>query len=150
MPTPIMLQEIVVGPARGGGEVQLVGAPVAILGNDGAADEGTVEAPVLVKADDGAYVLFFSAGCYASPSYRLEYAVAGDWVDGKAVSDVAGPYERRGALMRTGDFGGRLFGPGSADFSTGGNHELLFHAGMVGERALWVGEVVISWWGVWF
>jgi hypothetical protein len=108
--TPLVLQEV----AADG--VTTVGDPVQIL--DRAAEDGPlVEAPSIVRAADGRYVLFYSSHCFTSPNYDVKYAFA---------DSVAGPYVRSGrSLLRSGDFG--LVSPGGATSVDAGN-KIVFHA----------------------
>ncbi|KAK4921030.1 hypothetical protein LTR28_012816, partial [Elasticomyces elasticus] len=128
VPTPLMLQRV----AADG--VTLVGDAVQVLDNGGAADDGVVEAPSLVKTAQGGFVLFFSSGCFATSAYTVSYATA---------ASVAGPYTRRGALFRTDDAAG-LTAPGSASVLWDTQH-MLFHANYVGGgRALYSAMVAIE------
>ena len=67
--TPIMLQRVA------GNAVTLIDSPIQILDRDDS-DGPLVEAPALVIAPGGWYVLFFSRGCYDSDRYDVSYAVA--------------------------------------------------------------------------
>lgn len=109
--TPLMLQEV----NQGDGYTK-IGEPVQILDRT-AADGPLVEAPDIVRLDDGTYVLFYSSFCYTSDRYNVNYATS---------RDVAGPYERAARpLLMTGDFG--LQSPGGATSIPGGG-KMLFHA----------------------
>jgi len=108
-PTPIMLQEV----ADDG--VTKIGDAFPILDRT-AADGPLVEAPNMAMGPDGSYVLFYSSGCYDSPSYDVKYATAGA---------VEGPYTRGGNLLKTGDFG--LTAPGGAT-AVEGSRQMLLHA----------------------
>lgn len=86
-------------------------------------DGPLVEAPSLVRSDDGLYFLFFSSGCTRAPSYDVKYAWA---------HNVTGPYTRaRYPLLKTGDFG--LLAPGSIGVrrSSSGDVEMAFHARVI-------------------
>ncbi|EEY14086.1 glycosyl hydrolase family 43 protein [Verticillium alfalfae VaMs.102] len=88
--TPIMLQEV--GPDG----FTKIGNPVQILDRT-EADGPLVEAPDIVRLEDGTYVLFFSSWCYASDKYNINYAVS---------RRVEGPYIRSlRPLLQTGDYG---------------------------------------------
>lgn len=63
IPTPIEIQRM----DRDG--VTLLDAPKVIFDNNGAPDDGIVEAPSLYKAPDG-FVLFYSTQCYASDNCK--------------------------------------------------------------------------------
>jgi len=78
-PTPIMLQRVA------GDGVTLLGPPVQILDREDE-DGPLVEAPALVRAPGGWYVLFFSSGCYNSDSYDVGYAIA---------EDITGKFSRK-------------------------------------------------------
>lgn len=67
--TPIMLQRVA------GDGVTLLGPPVQLLDREDE-DGPLIEAPALVRAPGGWYVLFFSSGCYNSDSYDVGYAIA--------------------------------------------------------------------------
>jgi len=67
--TPIMLQRVA------GDAVTLLGPPVQILDRDDS-DGPLVEAPALVRAPGGWYVLFFSSNCYDSEQYDVGYAIS--------------------------------------------------------------------------
>jgi len=112
VPTPILLQAV----ASNG--YTLIGAPTTLLDNDGLSDSGVTEAPSLIKAADGTYVLFYSRDCYSSINYTVSYATA---------SSVTGPYTRRADLLvggMAGEDGGamNLTGTGGADVLWDGVH----------------------------
>lgn len=111
MSTPIRVQRL----ADNG--TALLDSPTTILDNEGASDEGIIEAPDLHRLGDTWY-LFFSANCYTNENYNVHYATA---------SAVTGPYTRAGRpLFMTGD-GNDLVAPGGADLDHDGRH-MLFHA----------------------
>ncbi|KAL2760763.1 glycoside hydrolase family 43 protein [Sodiomyces alcalophilus JCM 7366] len=94
--TPIVLQEV--GPDG----YSKVGQATTILDRV-EADGPLVEAPNLVRTNDGVYVLFFSSECFNSLRYRINYATSS--------RDVWGPYVRAGGpLLQTGSFGLGRFG----------------------------------------
>lgn len=128
VPTPLVLQAV------GADGVTLQGEPVVLLDNNGPADNGVVEAPSLVKNDDGTYVLFFSSNCFDSGLYNVNYATA---------PAITGPYTRHGPLFTSGDFG--LVAPGGADVLWDARH-MLFHADYpdVGTRALYTAIIDIE------
>ncbi|KAH7318585.1 glycosyl hydrolase [Stachybotrys elegans] len=101
--TPLMLQEV--SPEDGSLKI---GDTVVILDRIGEEDGPLVEAPNLVRAADGRYVLFYSAHCFTDPAYNVRYA----WSD-----SVAGPYVRAPPLVQTPDFG--FEGPGGMTSTTG-------------------------------
>lgn len=109
--TPIMLQEL---DADG---TTLVGEAIEVLDRSDA-DGPLVEAPNLVQADDGTYVLFFSSNCYSTTLYDISYATS---------SSLTGPYAKSAEpLLVTGNYG--LTAPGGATCSVGGDAVMVFHA----------------------
>ncbi|KAI9929964.1 hypothetical protein AWENTII_003584 [Aspergillus wentii] len=107
---PIMLQEL-----ENDG-VTPVGDPVQILDID-ESDGPLVEAPNIIRAEQGIYYLFFSSHCFTSPGYNVKYAHS---------TSLKGPYKRADRpLLRTGDFG--LESPGGATVSHDGTR-MVFHA----------------------
>jgi beta-xylosidase len=127
VPTPIMLQEV--SAADG---VTKIGAAVKILDHQ-TQDGPLVEAPNIVLTREGLYVLFFSAWCYDSPQYNVNYAIA---------RSVEGPYVRGEPLLTTGKF--NLTAPGGAT-STETGQKMLFHADCPGKRGRCMFEAA---WGV--
>lgn len=130
--TPIKVQAL----AKDG--VTLQGSPTTILNNNGAADQGIVEAPSLAHIGN-TWVLFFSNSCFTTNGYTVSYATA---------SSINGPYTRASRpLFQTGDYG--LTAPGSADIDHDGKH-LLFHAnygslGSLGSgRALYQAQITLN------
>ncbi|KAF2723867.1 glycoside hydrolase family 43 protein [Polychaeton citri CBS 116435] len=107
-PTPIMIQRV------GNNGRDLIGGPSQILTNI-ASDGPYVEAPVLNKMN-GKYVLFFSANCFATPKYDVQFATA---------DNILGPYTRRGQIFKTGSKG--MTAPGGLDINTNGN-KAVWHA----------------------
>lgn len=119
--TPIMLMEV------GTDGFTTIGNPVQILDRT-TADGPLVEAPSLIKTQDGSYVLFFSSGCFTTSSYDVKYAVA---------KSVAGPYVRADdALLMTGNFG--TTAPGGATANDVGN--MVFHANCPSGRCMYTGN----------
>jgi len=111
VPTPLRVQRL---SASG---TTLLGSPTTILDNQGASDEGIIEAPDLVHRN-GLWYLFFSANCYVNANYNVHYATA---------KSITGPYTRAAKpLFKTGD-GNGLTAPGGADVDHDGVH-MLFHA----------------------
>ncbi|OLN84917.1 putative arabinan endo-1,5-alpha-L-arabinosidase C [Colletotrichum chlorophyti] len=110
VPTPIMLQEV---EADG---ISKIGDPVEIL--DRTDDDGPlVEAPDLVRTEEGLYILFFSSFCFNSENYNVNYATS---------RNISGPYQRPSRkLLQTGDF--NLTAPGGATSVKGGG-QMLFHS----------------------
>ncbi|KAI1817936.1 glycoside hydrolase family 43 protein [Poronia punctata] len=108
--TPIMIQKM----ARDA--LTLQGSPAKILDNEGASNDGIVEAPSLYKIGDGNYVLFYSAHCYSSDDYDIEYAFS---------STIDGSYTNRGILLRSVD-GKGIWAPGGLDIDPNGQ-SVLFH-----------------------
>jgi len=122
VPTPIMLQEV-----QGDG-VTHIGGPIQILDRDDK-DGPLVEAPSLVRGQDGIYYLFFSSNCYSTPNYDVTWATA---------SSVTGPYTKYGPLFVTGTNG--LTAPGGASADADGRH-MVFHANAGGGRAMFATEI---------
>ncbi|KAI0404641.1 glycoside hydrolase family 43 protein [Xylaria palmicola] len=108
--TPIMIQRM----ARDA--LTLLDSPRKILDNEGASNDGVVEAPALYKIGDGNYVLFYSAHCYSSDDYDIEYAFS---------STIDGAYTNRGILLRSADNKG-IWGPGGLDLDPNGS-SVVFH-----------------------
>lgn len=108
--TPIQIQRM----ARDA--LTLLDGPVTILDNEGASNDGVVEAPALYKIANGNYILFYSAHCYSSDDYDIEYAFS---------STITGPYTNRGILLRSVDNKG-IWGPGGLDLDPNGR-TVLFH-----------------------
>lgn len=99
--------------------VTFANEPITIL-NRTESDGPLVEAPSLIRSDDGLYFLFFSSGCTRAPTYDVKYAWA---------HNITGPYTRAPhTLLRTSNWG--LSAPGSVDVSRGGDGQvhMAFHA----------------------
>ncbi|KAI0484840.1 glycoside hydrolase family 43 protein [Xylariaceae sp. FL0804] len=134
-PTPIMLQQV----ARDATTLQ--GGPKTILNNLGAANDGVVEAPSLygIRGGRGGYILFYSAHCYASDDYDIEYALS---------ATIDGAYGERGVLLRTAD-GVGIYGPGGLDIDPDGVNA-VFHGrtgpneGGGGVRELYAATLTIT------
>ncbi|KAF1955900.1 Arabinanase/levansucrase/invertase [Byssothecium circinans] len=94
------------------------GSPITILDRTDS-DGPLVEAPSLIRTDQGIYILFFSTGCTFDPSYKLKYATS---------PNITGPYTRAShPLLETGTHG--LYAPGSASVvSDGKTWRMAFHA----------------------
>lgn len=116
--TPIMLVAV-----EGDG-ITPKGPPIQILDRD-SRDGPLVEAPSLVRTQDGQYALFFSSNCYTTPNYDVTWAVA---------PRLAGPYTKAGPMFVTGTQG--LEAPGGASIAADGVH-MVFHANFNGGRALY-------------
>ena len=131
-PTPIKIQRM----ARDA--LTLLDGSKTILDNWGASNNGVVEAPALYKIGDGNFILFYSAHCYSSDDYDIEYAFS---------STIDGTYENRGILIRTVDNKG-VFGPGGIDIDPNGKN-VVFHGRTVanqgnGKRLLYSATLTIS------
>lgn len=131
-PTPIRIQRV----ARDA--LTLQGSASTILDNEGRANDGVVEAPALYKIGDGRFVLFYSAHCYSSDDYDVEYAFS-DTIDGS--------YGSRGILIRTVDNRG-VYGPGGLDIDPNGR-SVVFHGRLNanqggGARELYSAELTIN------
>ncbi|KAK8006269.1 hypothetical protein PG991_012566 [Apiospora marii] len=119
--------------------VRPAGGPKTIFDNNGAGDDGIVEAPSLARAGDG-FVLFYSSNCYASDNYDIKYA----WS-----STVDGDYERKGTLLTTAMTDNGIYGPGGLDIDWNGR-TAVFHGrtapgeGSTGERSLFTAELSVN------
>jgi beta-xylosidase len=120
VPTTIMLQQV---SSRDG--YTLIGDPVELLHNI-PADGPNIEAPALVFIpDSGRYFLFYNAGCFKLPRYRIEYATS---------KILTGPYIRNPKpLLVTGDTAAHVQNPGGIDFSANGS------------RAIFQGDLNMAW-----
>ncbi|KAI0154145.1 glycoside hydrolase family 43 protein [Xylariaceae sp. FL1272] len=130
--TPIMIQQM----ARDA--LTLQGGASKILDNEGASNDGVVEAPALYKIADGNYVLFYSAHCYSSDDYDIEYAFS---------STINGAYTNRGILLRSVDNKG-IWGPGGLDLDPNGK-SVVFHGRLNannggGARELYSADLTIN------
>lgn len=105
--TPIMLQEVLED------GVTPVGEPIEILDRD-ESDGPLVEAPSLVRSDDGTYLLFYSTHCFTSELYDTRLATA---------SSIKGPYIKKDiSVLESKD---QFHGPGGATIAHDGG--MLFH-----------------------
>lgn len=130
--TPIMIQRM----ARDA--LTLLDKPSKILDNEGASNNGVVEAPSLYKISNGNYILFYSAHCYSSDDYDIEYAFS---------STINGAYTNRGILLRSVDNKG-IWGPGGLDIDPNGK-SVVFHGRLKandggGVRELYSANIAIS------
>ncbi|GAA5051101.1 beta-xylosidase [Thermocatellispora tengchongensis] len=126
-PSIIWLQEV-----RGDG-VTFAGPRRELIRNDHPAENGVIEAPVLVKRSNR-YVLFYAGGSYTGNAYFTGYAVS---------SSLAGPFTKaERPLMTTDSLGGAVQGPGGADVLG----ERIFFHGWVG-RARWMYTAGLDWTG---
>lgn len=108
-----------------------VGEPTIIL-DIIKSDGPLVEAPDIIRTDEGTYYLFFSSHCFTSLGYDVKYAHA---------KSIKGPYTRIDRpLLQTGDFG--LQAPGGATVSLDGT-KMVFHANCGGWRCMYVGAIDI-------
>ncbi|KAJ5665485.1 Glycoside hydrolase family 43 [Penicillium maclennaniae] len=122
---PIMLQEL-----KSDG-ITRVGEPTIILDID-RTDGPLVEAPDIIRTDNGVYYLFFSSHCFTSLGYNVKYAHA---------TSLKGPYTRAPRpLLQTGDF--HLEAPGGATISTDGKR-MVFHANCEGWRCMYASAIDI-------
>ncbi|KAI7188664.1 glycoside hydrolase family 43 protein [Hortaea werneckii] len=125
--TAIKLQQVA---ANDG--VTLQGGATTILDNIGAADQGIVEAPALVKSGSN-FFLFFSNGCFTKSAYTVNYATS---------TSITGPYTRAASpLFATGQNG--LTTPGGMDVFRDGKH-MLFHANSGSGRAMYNAVITIN------
>ena len=79
-----------------------------------------VEAPQIVQAPDGSYVLFFSANDADRENYFTGYATS---------NSLRGPYHYQGALMTTASVSSQVLGPGGMSVISGTTSadEIVFH-----------------------
>ncbi|KAH0373132.1 glycoside hydrolase family 43 protein, partial [Aureobasidium melanogenum] len=119
--TPLMLQ-----PVAADGHT-FTGNAVALLDNDGATDQGILEAPFLTRSRAGVYFLFFSSGCFATPGYTVSYATA---------TNLTGPYTRASSPLFRTDDGNGLKAPGGMSI-WGDNRLMVLHANYGGGRAMY-------------
>lgn len=124
-PVPIFLQEL-----ESDG-ITKIGDPVIILDiND--TDGPLVEAPNIVRMNNGTYYLFFSSHCFTSLGYNVKYAHS---------KSIKGPYTRAARpLLQTDDFG--LQAPGGATVSQDGT-KMVFHANCDGWRCMYAAAIDI-------
>jgi len=126
--TPLILQPV----ASDG--ITLTGSATTLLDNAGASDGGVIEAPELIRTSDGTYVLFFSSGCFTTPSYTVSYATA---------SSVTGPYTRNPTpLFQTGSRG--LTTPGSASVWSDAQHMVLHANNNNGGRSMYTAIINVE------
>ena len=118
-----------------------IGSAIQLLDRS-EADGPLIEAPSLVKAADGTYLLFFSSNCYAGSQYDTSWAysdaVTGPWT--KAQGADGAP------LLVTGDDNGALYSPGGLTVATDGVH-VVFHAdqGTTADvRQMWTGTITVT------
>lgn len=122
---PIMLQEL-----KSDG-VTPVGEPTIIL-DINRTDGPLVEAPDIIRTDNGTYYVFFSSHCFTSLGYNVKYAHA---------TSLKGPYTRAPRpLLETGDF--ELKAPGGATVSKDGKR-MVFHANCEGWRCMYASAIDI-------
>lgn len=108
--TPLMLQRLA------SDAVTPVGSAIELLDRD-IADGPLIEAPNLIRTDEGIYVLFFSSNCYSTVFYDVSYATS---------RYVSGPYTKSSTpLLVTGNYG--LTAPGGASVLEDGSG-MVFHA----------------------
>jgi arabinan endo-1,5-alpha-L-arabinosidase len=108
-----------------------VGDRTPILRSDRPEEANIVEAPTLLRRDDG-YLLFYSANSFNSGNYFVSYAVA---------PALAGPYIKQpGALLSSDTLGRAYANPGHQDVVAGPDGDyLVFHAALDGtQRAMFV------------
>lgn len=99
----------------------VVGETTRLLKQDQPWEGNLVEAPTLVKHDDG-YVLFYSANDYDGDSYATGFATA---------PSLRGPYTKAdGPLLTTERADGRYLGPGGQDVvpTPEGGETIVFHS----------------------
>ncbi|KAJ5649872.1 Glycoside hydrolase family 43 [Penicillium longicatenatum] len=122
---PIFLQEL-----KSDG-ITKVGEPVIIL-DINKIDGPLVEAPDIIRTENGTYYLFFSSHCFTSLGYNVKYAHS---------KSIKGPYKRADRpLLQTEDFG--LEAPGGATISPSGD-KMVFHANCDGWRCMYAAAIDI-------
>ena len=141
--TPIMLQQV---QADG---VTRVYDPIQLL--DRSERDGTlIEAPAMARyqpkdhSKPPVYVLFYSSDDFTTPNYDVSYATS---------SSVKGPFARsNAALLKTGDAGNKLVGPGGLDCGVDST-QVVFHSirtssddGSVQEliRTMWTANLTVT------
>ncbi|KAI0002306.1 glycoside hydrolase family 43 protein [Xylariaceae sp. FL0662B] len=126
--TPILMQEV------GSDGVSRIGDPVQIF--DRSKQDGPlVEAPSLLRTDEGLYVLFFSSGCYTEESYNVNYATS---------TSLTGPYQRADKpILITGQYNMRAPGGATGIFYKDGIG-VAFHADCPAGRCLYTSDTVIN------
>lgn len=131
---PIVATPLTLQPVAADG-LTFMGSSTVLMSNNGASDQGIVEAPDLIRTRSGTYVLFFSSGCFVTSSYTVSYATA---------SSITGPYTRAsGPLLATGD-GHGLTAPGGMDIWTDNQH-MVFHANNAnGGRSMYTALISVS------
>lgn len=130
VPTPIMLQEV------GQDGITRVGNATQILDRTDA-DGPLVEAPNLIKTEEGSYALFYSSWCYTDTRYDVKYVLS---------DSVEGPYKRKRSpsLVETSNFG--LTSPGGATSIVGGGL-MVFHANCdaeTGARCMYTANFTVT------
>jgi beta-xylosidase len=130
VPTPIMLQEV--GPDG----ITRIGEATQILDRTDA-DGPLVEAPNLIKTEEGSYALFYSSWCYTDTRYDVKYVLS---------KSVEGPYKRTRSpsLVETSNFG--LTSPGGATSIVGGGL-MVFHANCdveAGARCMYTANFTVT------
>ena len=94
-----------------------VSGPINLYNHDGLPDRYNIEAPSLIKSQEGIYFLFFSHGCYTDNSYGTSYVTS---------TNIQGPYGDRNLLIQTGDYG--YYAPGGADVTLEAPWQMVFHS----------------------
>ncbi|KAF7192965.1 Extracellular endo-alpha-(1-_5)-L-arabinanase [Pseudocercospora fuligena] len=106
--TPIMIQQVEADGTR------KIGGPVELISNSWS-DGPLVEAPYMIKNNEGMYVLFFSSNCWTTDLYDVAYATS---------RSPLGPFDKQNApLYVTGTQG--MIGPGGASVAEDGVHFAL-------------------------
>ncbi|KAL1304488.1 hypothetical protein AAFC00_003478 [Neodothiora populina] len=130
---PIQATPLVLQPVASDGYT-LQGTATTLLDNIGVSDDGVIEAPTLIRSQEGIYFLFFSSGCFVTSSYTISYATS---------SSLRGPYTRAAApLMQTGD-GHGLIAPGGMDIWSDNQH-MIFHANNAAGRSMYTALINLS------
>ncbi|KAI0119267.1 glycoside hydrolase family 43 protein [Daldinia grandis] len=128
VPTPIMLQEV------DDDGVTKIGEAVQIF--DRSDEDGPlVEAPSLLRTDNGLYILFFSSGCYLESSYNVNYATS---------TSLKGPFQRaQHPIIKSGEY--TLQAPGGATaVHVGDKVGIAFHADCQQGRCMHTSHTVVD------
>ncbi len=104
--TPIQIVKV----TRDG--LHITSSPTTIIDNNGAGDDGVLEAPSMV-ATNGGFILFFSTHCYNSDNYAVNYAF------GARPDSI---FARRGTVITSNINGQNIWGPGGLDIDPNGQN----------------------------
>jgi len=115
-----------------------VGGNQTILDRDDT-DGPLIEAPSLIRTQEGVYVLFFSSNCYSGPYYDTSYATS--------TTGVHGPYHKSTKpLLITGGDGRGLQSPGGTTVAPDGKSFVFYNDQKPSDptvRQMWTGKLDI-------